>query len=79
METNNLSSIKFKEIVVKMFTELGRKVNEFSEDLSNKEIEKEPNRAEEYNNGNKKQTVDRITTRLEDAEELISDQEDRIL
>lgn len=54
METSNLSSIKLKEIVIKMFTELGRKVNEFSEDLGNKEIEKEPNRAEEYNNGNKK-------------------------
>lgn len=79
METNNLSSTKFKEIVLKMFTELGRKVNEFSEDLGNKEIEKEPNRAQEYNNGNKKQTLERITTRLKDTEELISDQEDRVL
>lgn len=40
MEMSNLSGKEFKEIVTKMLTELGRQVDELSEDLGNKEIEK---------------------------------------
>ena len=39
MEMSNLSGKEFKEIAIKMLTELGRKVDELSEDLGNKEIE----------------------------------------
>ena len=56
MEINNLLDKKYKLIAIRMLTDLGRRIDENSENF-NKELEnvkKEPIRTEEYNNGNEK-------------------------
>ena len=58
MEISNLPNKQSKVMVIKMFTELRRRMDEHSETL-NKElgsIKKEPISTEEYNNPSEKQT-----------------------
>ena len=55
---NNLPYKEFKTLVVRMITELGKRIDEHSENF-NKELEnikKELGRTEEYNNLNEKHT-----------------------
>lgn len=55
METSNLLDTDFKALVIRMFSELGRRIDELSENFNKEktkmEIEnkKEPIRNEEYN------------------------------
>ena len=79
-QINNLLDKEFKALIIWMLTELGKRIDEHSENF-NKELEntpKEPVRAEEYNNWNEKHTRG-INSRLSDTEECISDLEDRIM
>ena len=51
-EINNLLGKEFKDLVTRMLTELGKRINEHSENFNNEleNIKKEPVRTEEYNN-----------------------------
>ena len=71
-QINNLLDKEFKALIIWMLTELGKRIDEHSENF-NKELEntpKEPVRAEEYNNWNEKHTRG-IKSRLGDVEEHI--------
>lgn len=56
MKISNLANKEFKSMVIKMFTELRRRMDGHSENLKRK-YKKAPIRAEKYNNKNEKYTV----------------------
>ena len=74
-EINNLPDKSIEALVIKMITELGNRIDEYSENWT-KKCKKEPVTAEECNNWNKI-TLKRIKRRLDDREERISNLEDR--
>ena len=51
MEISDLRDTELKVIVIKMFTELRRRMDEHSENFNRvRKYKEEPNKAEEYNN-----------------------------
>ena len=50
MEISDLTDKEFKTMNIKMFTELRRKMEEYSENFIKEKIQKEKNRGEQYNN-----------------------------
>lgn len=77
MEVSNLPDKEFNVIVIKMPTELGKRVDEFNKNFKTdrkyffKKSEQKNNIIEMKN------TVERINSRLEDGEEWIRNLEDR--
>ena len=57
-ETSNLLDREFKQNIIRMLTDIGRRLDEHSELISKEleDIKKEPIRSEEYNAGNEKFT-----------------------
>ena len=77
-EINYLPDKEFKAIVIKMLTELGKRINEYSENF-NKEPENTNHQSELMNTVTEmKNTPEGINSRLGDTEECLSDLEDRI-
>ena len=78
MEISNLPDKEFKEMVIKMLTKLGRRMEEHSENF-NKELENIRKNQSELKNTILENTIEEINSRLVDTVEHISDLEDRIV
>ena len=79
-EISNLPDKEFKVLVLRMLTELGKRIDEHS-DNSNKGLEHILKKQSELKNTiiEMKNTVQGMNSRLSDREEHISDLEDRIM
>ena len=80
IEISNLPNKEFKIMIIKMFTKLGRKMDEHSENF-NKHLEELKNKQTEMNDTitEMKNTLEGIDSRITEAEERISDLEDRMV
>ena len=84
MEIGNLLKKEFRVMIVKMTQELGKRMDAQSEklqDVFNKELAKIKNNQTELNNKitEMKSTLEGIITRINEAEEQISELEDRVV
>ena len=84
MEIGNLLKKEFRVMIVKMTQELGKRMDAQSEklqDVYNKELAKIKNNQTELNNKitEMKSTLEGIITRINEAEEQISELEDRVV
>ena len=79
-EINNLPDKEFKALVIRILTELGKRIDEHSKNFS-KELEYIKKNQSELKNTitEMKNTLGGINSRLGDAEECVSDLEDRIM
>ena len=79
-EISNLPDKEFKVMIIKMLTELWRRVDEHSENF-NKELENRKKNPSELRNTitEVKNTLEGINSRLDDTEGQISDLEYRVL
>ena len=80
IEISNLPNKEFKIMIIKMFTKLGRKMDEHSENF-NKELEniKEDQSEQKNTITELKNTLEGINSILDDLEEQISDLKDRVV
>ena len=79
VEISNLSDKKSKLMIIKMFNELGRRMDEHSEKF-NKELENIKYQMELKNMITEiKNTVEGINSRLDNTEEQISELKDRVV